>query len=503
LIRLSLYAASDLDVIGVSLLRQFDPSLTGMGIKVALVEASEGGSPPGFEVNPSAVGQPTSLFTFISSVGSSSSFPNSVGVASGHANSVAAVFFGTNAGVAPRISHVNNYEANHYYGAIVASLSGSERSTRIVNQSFVFDQDSEVEQNYDDYAARYNILFVSGAAQNFMRVLPAASSFNGLGVGVSDDANPPFGPTLDGRSKPDITAPGTVASLSTPYVAGSAALLLQAALRGDAGPNTISSATNILTLKALLLNGAVKPPGWTNSSFAPLDGRKGAGVVNVFNSWTQLKSGRHARIEMTSVPTNTSHPPGGSLSNVSSLTGWDYRAITNSMSTDKIHHYYFNLPDISPHTLTATLVWNRQENKTAINDLNLFLYQASTSNLVAASTSSVDNVEHLWVPQLAPGRYDLQVLKRGTKNQVSAREIYALAFEMFNLPLQISLTNNDNIAITWPAVPAGFRLYSTPTVLPSSWTPVNAAVSVNTNAAHSFVILPVANSNRFFRLQRP
>ena len=82
-------------------------------------------------------------------------------------------------------------------------------------------------------------------------------------------------------------------------------------------------------------------------------------------------------------------------------------------------------------TATATLVWNRQQNQTNINNLDLFLYNCANSNLVTCSTSLVDNVEHIFLPQLAQGRYDLQVLKNGGAT-VSTNETYALAWEFFS-----------------------------------------------------------------------
>src|SRR5690348_4879669 len=70
---------SDLDTIGVTLLRKFDPTLQGTGIRIAQVEAPlDTNSPPPFEVNPSTVGQPTNLFSYYSSLSNSSTFPNEV-----------------------------------------------------------------------------------------------------------------------------------------------------------------------------------------------------------------------------------------------------------------------------------------------------------------------------------------------------------------------------------------------------------------------------------------
>ncbi|HEY3166970.1 MAG TPA: hypothetical protein VGK57_07060, partial [Candidatus Binatia bacterium] len=81
-------------------------------------------------------------------------------------------------------------------------------------------------------------------------------------------------------------------------------------------------------------------------------------------------------------------------------------------------------------SFTATLVWNRQQNQTAINDLDLFLYRVPDNALVASSVSAVDNVEHLCVTNLAPGHYNLQVFKSGgIVKRVSNDEPYALAFD--------------------------------------------------------------------------
>lgn len=496
--------ASNLDIFGVNLLRQFDPTLQGAGVTVAQVEAPQStNSPPPFEVNPSTVGQPISLFTYIADGGSSTTFPNGIGAESAHANTVGANFYGTNAGVVPQINHVDNYEAGYFYSHFVGALvlPPAIRS-RVVNQSFIFNRDAAVEPDYDNYAAKYNTIFVSGAGFNGQQIFPPATSFNCIAVGVSDDANPPFGPTPDGRCKPDIIAPGTVASFATPHVAGAAAILLQAATRGDGGANT-SVATNLITIKTLLLNGAVKPSGWTNSSTRPLDLRYGAGVVNVFNSWNQLKGGKHPPIETTAITTGTPHPAGSNLNNESSLIGWDYNSLSTTSSQDKINHYYFDLTGTNVYTLTATLAWNRQQGKTAINNLNLFLYDIPSGNLVAASISAIDNVEHLSLPQLPPGRYDLQVLKEGNA-QVTSGETYALTFEFFSLKLETALTNSQSLKVVWPVSPAGFHLQSTTNLTaPVSWKTVNTTVLVDTNSNQNFTVIPVGAGPEFFRLKRP
>src|SRR5262249_16713715 len=154
---------------------------------------------------------------------------------------------------------------------------------------------------------------------------------------------------------------------------------------------------------------------------------------------------------------------------------------------NRVNHYYFRVAGSSFVTFTATVTWNRQETQTAVNDLDLFLYDAANSNLVVASSSAVDNVEHLYVPHLPPGRYDLQVLKNGSVSQISSDEDYALAFELFNVRLNIRATNNQ-VSLSWPIAPTGFQLQSTTSLTPPvQWSTVNSPVSVNTNANQNTV----------------
>ena len=506
--------AGEFDTIGGTLLRQVAPTLVGSNVSVAQPEGYDSGVAGAFEVAPFTVGQPTSLFTWISSNGVANSYPNSVGSISSHADSVAGNFYGNGStGVAPGVSHVDNYDADYFFNQFIANQTPI--SARVVNQSFIFangdgshlttNEEQSVNSSYDDFAVQYGVLFVSGAG-NGGTVYPAASCYNGIGVGVYPGSSS-VGPTSDGRSKPDIVAPGSGAtSFSTPYVSGAAAVLIQGALRGDGGADT-NSANDNRTIKALLLNGAVKPADWTNGVTTPLDARYGAGVLNVFNSWNQLRGGKHAFIEATTVANGNAHPPGGNASNEPALTGWDMNSLNNPTPLqDQINHYYFNLPGTNSFTLTATLTWLRPHSSilgpSGINDLNLFLYNTANGQLVLSSTSSVDNVEHLYKTKLPPGRYDLQVLKNA-QSQVSASETYALAFEFFNMPMSI-VQSNANVAISWPLAPTGFELQSS-TNLGSSmvWTTVAATPTVDTNANRNVVTVPETGGNQFFRLQRP
>jgi hypothetical protein len=503
--------AGVLDTNGVALLRATTTNLHGAGLRMAQPEASSNTNTLDFQINPGDgnVAQPVSLFTYESSLGVANSYPNSVGAFSGHATQVASFLCGRNFGVATNVSHVLNLDADYFISTYIDQPAPVDCGANIVNQSFIFGPlpvptQQGVDSSYDNAAVAFNTLFVSGAG-NGGAVSAPATCYNGLGVAAFGGASS-FGPTPDnGRCKPDISAPAGVTSFSTPQVAGAAALLWQAGTRGDGGSDT-NAATRLQTLKALLLNGAVKPANWTNSTTVPLDLRHGAGVLNVFNSYRQLVGGKHAAITSVTVPTGDPHPPTGASGTVSALSGWDFAALSSTMTSDRINHYYFDVTNQlgAPFTATATLVWNRQQDESAINDLDLFLYDTATSNVVAESVSFVNNTEHLYVPALPPGRYDLQVWKAGGNagnGRISNSETYALAWEFFAQPLAIASTET-NVTLRWLAYPDGFALQTTTNLtLPIVWTTVtnvpNVVASTNT------VTLPLTNGPQFFRLKRP
>lgn len=508
--------AAYLDTIGVPLLRAATTNLNGAGVRVGQAEAGYG-TATNWEVNPGVTGLPTNQFTYFYSapplfltVQTSGAYPNALGAESSHADNVGQDFYGIPGGVATNVPHVDNYEADSLYNYYVKK--GRSLSERIVNQSFTFGtNDPAVDQAYDNYAAQNNVLFVTGAGFNGSPVYSSATCYNGIGVGVSDAANAPYGPTPDGRSKPDICAPGaqdTVTSFTTPLVAGAAAILMQAGTRGDGGSDT-NAAADIRTVKALLLNGAVKPADWTNAPFAPLHPRYGAGVLNVFNAYEQLAGGEHGWNFSTNVPQGTAHPPVAVTNSVPVLNGWDFNSISSasggplSSAADGVNHYFFNATNGNGATFmaTATLVWERQNGQSSINNLDLFLYNCANSNLVLCSTSLVDNVEHVFVPRLPPGRYDLQVWKAGGSGIVSSAETYALAWSFVSPSLAVA-KSGTNLTLSWPAYPDGFHLETAADLVAANWRSNNIAPPVFTNGWNAVVMAPT-NAAQFFRLRTP
>ena len=507
---------------GVILLAQTTTNLYGNGLVVGQAEADITASPLGFEVNPANVGHPAAAFTYASGDGFATAYPNLLGTNSWHAEQVAQAFYGPGVGLATNVARVDILDANFFITNYVGNSLLPPCGDAIVNQSFTFGNvvtnnpapdgyiflgDAlQVDAAYDDYANQNRTLFVS-AVNNVGTVSPPGTAYNSIGVAAyGPGATSSVGPTFDnGRSKPDLTAPAGATSFSTPQVAGAAAVLLQAGERGDGGSDT-NAATDMRTLKAVLLTGAVKPVGWTNGPNRPLDARYGAGLLNLFNAYHLLAGQRQSNGVATTVPLGAPHPPANNSNSVAVLNAWDFNTSTSSSLADGVNHYYFNLTNSPANALflaTATLVWNRQLGQTNINQLSLFLYRVADSNLVAASTSLVDNVQHIYAPELAAGRYDLQVWKAGGTNGVSPAEAYALAFAFTPAPALNINTVGDHLELTWPVYPAGFGVQSAAVPAPGFAWPTNVLLAATVTNQQNLLRLNPTNAPRFFRLVSP
>ena len=525
-------ATSIMDEVGVTQMQQMIPNLNGSGVTVAQVEASVSSTTQNaFEPNPANAGMAASNFTFFDTAGVATGSYNSA-YGSGHANAVASLFYGSGgAGVAPGVSHVDVYAESDYYTQLydyyqvlhggtagqqyatsslpVGSVNGSPtvNSPAVVNQSFAYlgvfaGTDMGLDQYWDEYASRFNTLYVSAIGDGQTTgttpasyINPPSDMYNGLAVGAytGTETNGVFsastgsqaswvGPAYNGVSKPDLVAPGAYTSYTAPIVSGVATMMIQAgrgtgfaapvgfnasdaAITAQGATAYTTAATDIRTVKALLLNGAVKPTGWTNSytvnngtytynaptttATTPLDPRYGSGVVNAVNSYNILAGGEHnytatSTPAISSLATVTSAPTASfsgrysqtaSASVPSTIRGWNLAGISASSGSNAVEHYDFNLTGTSANSwdLTATLSWNKNYNASGINHLMLFLLNSSGQQ-VAASTSMVDNMQQIslnsapGLHSLAPGQYDLAVEMLGGVNAISTSDTYALAW---------------------------------------------------------------------------
>jgi autotransporter-associated beta strand protein len=177
-----------------------------------------------------------------------------------------------------------------------------------------------------------------------------------------------------------------------------------------------------------LLNGAVKPAGWSHAATQPLDPVYGAGMVNVYQSWLELEAGRQTAAVSTSA--NSSLQPPASLP---SPSGWDLGSLPNGTTTN---HYFFAAPltGAASDALTATIDWNVTSwntftNNPIFNNLDLALYNVTTNtpSLVSISDSTVDNLQQVYVTGLVPGdSYDLRVYQ--ASSPLSGGTTYGLAY---------------------------------------------------------------------------
>lgn len=473
-------------------------NLNGSGVRVAQVEAQV--APGEFEVNPATENQPASLFTYISASGTATGTPppNVAGAESYHADGVGEVFYGKGTGAASGVSHVYNYDADYFVNNIIEASNPPDIAAKVINQSFVeTDQygnpieDPVTDQAYDNYIDEYNKIIVSGAGNGGEPDSPS-TAYNDISVAAYGGLSS-VGPTADGRSKPDITAPAGVTSYSTPQVSAAAAVLVQAGAQGYGGWNTFA-ATDSRLIKAILLNGADKPADWTHTPTQPLDPQYGAGVLDLANSLAELEGGE----DFLALPTisalgGTHQPISLPFLASNSSTGWDLDSITSGVKFDGVNNYLFNVRGSagSTQTLTATLTWDRQINQASINNLDLYLYNTDTHTLVSESISSVDNVQELFTSGLGPGHYDLEVVKPGgtpglTAGDVSNSETYALAFNFSGGSSTIGRTPTLNAPAAAPTGTPVATLGASQLLLPA----LNAAGSPVVTANGPIAIAP-------------
>ena len=383
---------------------------TGAGVAVSQIEAGPGAYVP----DTAAAEFSGKAFTLKSGASTVSS----------HANTVASFFYGLSGSMVPGVGTVDLYEANLWAQSgflNTGTFSAPKSESRAVeNHSWIGNFDSggpndiEALRRFDFAIQQTGFLGVvalnNGDQGNFPPLL--ASCYNGISVGLSS-GNHSYGTnTTDGsgRTKPEIVAPAGGTSFGTPMVASAAALLRQGATAAAARP---------VTMKAILMAGATKDPfsSWNRTTARPLDPIFGAGQLNVFNSHHILAAGQQSA---------------GTSATVTRL-GWDS---TTTVSGSRL--YFFDIPaGASTMSLSAILTWNRTitdniagpswGNLTSgLANLTLKLYAASgftTGALVDTSASAVDNVEHIWQPALAPGRYALEV----TSDEVGVT--YGLAWQ--------------------------------------------------------------------------
>ena len=418
----------------------------GAGVKVSMAEADTNKDNPDVihQYLPSST-EPQLLGVTITN-GSSVSTPQ----VSSHATGMARTFFGSTSSVAPGVTQATVYEANHFLNSILkltpTNAGPPDTPTyKVQNHSWIGsfedrpDLDLEALQRLDYSIDTYDVTTAVGLNNGSGGSHPAlfSHSYNSLGVGRTDGNHSrgltPFASYGAGRIKPDIVAPMDTTSSATAVISSVATMLYQSATDTVNFPNADPDAAKSETMKAILMAGATKDefPGWENADpEQPLDLIYGAGEVNVRNSFYIQQAGQW------DAATQAGGPAMGDY-------GWDYGDVASGGS----NFYELVVPRFFTGTeLSVVLAWNVEVTDTnagstfspvhSLANLDLRLYDSTGTPIeteLAASTSTKDNVEHVYLKNLAEGNYSLEV------RSVSGSRDYGLAWRLDNqAPYRVS-----------------------------------------------------------------
>jgi len=434
---------------------------TGSGVAVTQTEADTNSDPAIYSYLPDGNNSQFTGKTITDAT-------QALGPYSGHATAVGKNFYGNTVSMAPGIEIIDAYLADHWLdNGFLQGMSSSkplDSTSRIANHSWIGSTndttlDSDLLMRVDwlvDGDEYIQIVGQTNSAVTNHALLGGA--FNVIAAGKTDGINGRGTAAVDttytaGRTRPHLVAPFTTSSAATPVVAAAAALLV------DLGHNnsslstdpvatsttnrkgmTIRNAERSEVVKAALMAGAdrltINDSGQNitdyrsdtaNRSTNGLDIRFGAGQVNIYNSYHIIAAGEQ----------NSDEDDGGAPGAIG-VYGFDYDPVFGGgAGSNTVASYLFTVGP-SPVILSAALAWNlyidtgngnRFSGTATLRDLDLFIYDVTNSTeLLAASASSSENTENLWLA-LNPGRsYLLQVIPKS--GQSTFAWDYALAWQI-------------------------------------------------------------------------
>jgi hypothetical protein len=287
---------------------------------------------------------------------------------------------------------------------------------------------------------------------------PPATNPGNLQGADTVELNATLDPGGAGNQVTNATLGGT--SFAAPLVSGAVAMLYQ---QFKIQSNSNAAYLNHLAAEALLLNGGSKtnidsisktgrytpwtradavagqrtittPSGKATSMIQPgLDPFLGTGQLNVINSLNNLVAGQQGPGPVNPTGWDLQTVPADSA-NGGSFKPQDVNPADNPLNGNtKQYAYGYDLTGIAGQ-FQATLTWDMPvttngaggvwspgaaggaasssltDGTLANLDLDLFNINAGTYTLAAFSSSNVDNVEHIYVPNLALGNYELDVV---------------------------------------------------------------------------------------------
>ena len=403
---------------------------TGAGVEVAQVEAS---GAAGYAPDTTHVDFVGKSFTLMS---------GSSGI-SGHATNVGRRIYGTGSyGISPGTDTIYVYSASGWAqsnylrvgtGSNPASPPGN---VSLFNNSWIgsfgsASIDSQAVRRADWSIDSSNVMMLNGVANSGDHSPLMSFGFNCVSVGILSGTHVggvvPSGYDTSGCQIPLIVASQSTTSDATGVVSAATSLIVETA---ETHPNTAGNffATLSETTKAVLLTGGKHEGPWTNNpetsgvnrgrTSQPIDDMLGVGTVNVDRSWQVMAGGQHGSSTSTSglVP--------------APYAGWETSTVTTSQSK----YILFDVQSLADE-VSIVLTWHQTVNSNfsgySIANLNLQLWGFESGSLVditgdaglsifsagnVVSESSVDNVEHLFIKNLAPGEYVLEISRTTSGN---------------------------------------------------------------------------------------
>jgi len=396
---------------------------TGAGVEVAQVEAE----------TTSGYAPDTNHAEFS---GKSFTLMNGTSGISNHATNVAKRMYGTgNTGVAPGIDSIFVYSASGWAQTSFLNVgTGGNPATppgnvALFNNSWIGSfgsvaVDSEAVRRADWSIDSSNAMMLNGVANSGEHLPLMSFGFNCVSVGTAGGDHIggviPSGYDTSGCQIPLIVAVQGTTSNATGIVSGVTSMIIETA---ETHPNTSGNYFSTLseTIKAALLTGGKHEAAWTNNAeitgpnrgrtSQPIDAMFGVGTANIDRSWQVMSGGQHASSTSTSGLISAPH------------AGWETAIVTNNQSK----YILFDVATPADEVSVA-LTWNQTVNSgfasySEVNvDLRLWGFDGSSlvditgdagtgifSGGNVVSESAVDNVEHLYIVNLAIGQYVLEV----------------------------------------------------------------------------------------------
>jgi hypothetical protein len=360
--------------------------------------------------------------------------------ASSHATMVGGTCYGLDDGLAPGITFINAWTVNGWLGSDYMHTSQGSGTPpdeamgaqKIWNHSWVgstgsTSSNTDLLRRLDWVVSRDDVVVVVGLNNGTQQQPLLSYGFNTISVGRRDgDHSSGLVPAPydgQGRMKPDITGPLYTTSETTATLSAAAAMLVQHVRDDESLPTEgeslevvkailMASATHDGASGALWTNGAPDSGDDRGLTNQPIDATVGAGHLDVNRSHLVMAAGQQ--------------PGAASGEAAAGQEGWALESISPGEQRSW-------LIESAGYTdaFSAMITWNRTVASNfgsfTLADMDLELLRLTANNQVTeligyrglvifdggnvASRSTVDNVEHVYVTGLRPGRYILRVTR--------------------------------------------------------------------------------------------